>query len=125
LWLHDFVSHFISTDENLTHIARPEFFQSLTDSRVRQQAGWRSHQRLHWPRSRWPIHQNQELMQPCQVGCVDAPMGAALIWHSAINRAMAVPAFTVFYMGDEREGFYRVTTRKGEGWVDILLLKKP
>jgi len=31
----------------------------------------------------------------------------------------------VIYMGEEREGFYRVTTQKGEGWVDKLLVKKP
>ncbi|MEC5163356.1 MULTISPECIES: glutaredoxin family protein [unclassified Janthinobacterium] len=31
----------------------------------------------------------------------------------------------VVYMGEERDGMYRVTTQKGEGWVDKLLLKKP
>ncbi len=31
----------------------------------------------------------------------------------------------VVYMGDERDGLYRVTTAKGEGWADKLLLKKP
>lgn len=31
----------------------------------------------------------------------------------------------VVYMGEERDGLYRVTTQKGEGWVDKLLLKKP
>lgn len=31
----------------------------------------------------------------------------------------------VIYMGEEREGLYRVTTQKGEGWVDKLLVKKP
>lgn len=31
----------------------------------------------------------------------------------------------VIYMGEEREGLYRVTTTKGEGWVDKLLVKKP
>lgn len=30
----------------------------------------------------------------------------------------------VIYMGEERDGFYRVTTPKGEGWIDKLLLKK-
>jgi len=30
----------------------------------------------------------------------------------------------VIYMGEEREGLYRVTTQKGEGWVDKLLVKK-
>lgn len=30
----------------------------------------------------------------------------------------------VIYMGEEREGFYRVTTPKGEGWIDKLLVKK-
>lgn len=31
----------------------------------------------------------------------------------------------VIYMGDEQDGFYRVTTSKGEGWVDKLLVRKP
>ena len=31
----------------------------------------------------------------------------------------------VIYMGEEREGLYRVTTQKGEGWVDKLLVKQP
>lgn len=30
----------------------------------------------------------------------------------------------VIYMGEERDGLYRVTTQKGEGWVDKLLVKK-
>jgi glutaredoxin len=30
----------------------------------------------------------------------------------------------VIYMGEERDGLYRVTTPKGEGWVDKLLVKK-
>lgn len=30
----------------------------------------------------------------------------------------------VIYMGEERNGLYRVTTQKGEGWVDKLLVKK-
>jgi glutaredoxin len=30
----------------------------------------------------------------------------------------------VIYMGEERDGMYRVTTPKGEGWVDKLLVKK-
>lgn len=30
----------------------------------------------------------------------------------------------MIYMGEEREGFYRVTTQKGEGWIDKLLVKK-
>jgi glutaredoxin len=30
----------------------------------------------------------------------------------------------VIYMGEDRDGFYRVTTQKGEGWVDKLLMKK-
>ena len=29
------------------------------------------------------------------------------------------------YMGEERDGLYRVTTQQGEGWVDKLLVKKP
>ena len=32
---------------------------------------------------------------------------------------------TMIYMGEEREGLYRVTTPQGEGWVDKLLVKKP
>ena len=31
----------------------------------------------------------------------------------------------VVYMGEERDGLYRVTTQKGEGWVDKLLVKLP
>lgn len=31
----------------------------------------------------------------------------------------------VIYMGEEREGLYRVTSGQGEGWVDKLLVKKP
>lgn len=31
----------------------------------------------------------------------------------------------VIYMGEEREGLYRVTTTRGEGWVDKLLVRKP
>ena len=31
----------------------------------------------------------------------------------------------VIYMGEERDGLYRVTTQKGEGWVDKLLVKLP
>ena len=31
----------------------------------------------------------------------------------------------MIYMGEEREGLYRVTTPQGEGWVDKLLVKKP
>lgn len=31
----------------------------------------------------------------------------------------------VVYMGEERDGLYRVTTPQGEGWVDKLLVKKP
>ncbi|EGF31045.1 glutaredoxin family protein [Oxalobacteraceae bacterium IMCC9480] len=31
----------------------------------------------------------------------------------------------VIYMGDERDGLYRVTTSRGEGWIDKLLVKKP
>lgn len=31
----------------------------------------------------------------------------------------------VVYMGDESNGFYRVTTSSGEGWVDKLLVRKP
>lgn len=34
-------------------------------------------------------------------------------------------ADTVIYMGEERDGLYRVTTSQGEGWVDKLLVKKP
>ena len=34
-------------------------------------------------------------------------------------------ADTVIYMGEERDGLYRVTTTQGEGWVDKLLVKKP
>ncbi len=30
----------------------------------------------------------------------------------------------VIYMGEERDGLYRVTTEKGDGWVDKLLLRK-
>jgi glutaredoxin len=30
----------------------------------------------------------------------------------------------VIYMGEDRDGFYRVTTQKGEGWIDKLLVKK-
>jgi glutaredoxin len=30
----------------------------------------------------------------------------------------------VIYMGEERDGLYRVTTSSGEGWVDKLLVKK-
>jgi hypothetical protein len=30
----------------------------------------------------------------------------------------------MIYMGEVRDGFYRVTTQKGEGWVDKLLVKK-
>jgi glutaredoxin len=30
----------------------------------------------------------------------------------------------VIFMGDESGGFYRVTTPKGEGWIDKLLVKK-
>lgn len=30
----------------------------------------------------------------------------------------------MIYMGKERDGFYQVTTQKGEGWVDKLLVKK-
>jgi glutaredoxin len=30
----------------------------------------------------------------------------------------------VIYMGEERDGRYRVTTQKGEGWIDKLLVKK-
>jgi glutaredoxin len=30
----------------------------------------------------------------------------------------------VIYMGEEQEGFYRVTSALGEGWVDKLLVKK-
>jgi glutaredoxin len=30
----------------------------------------------------------------------------------------------VIFMGDESAGFYRVTTPKGEGWIDKLLVKK-
>ncbi|MEB0135206.1 glutaredoxin family protein [Actimicrobium sp. CCC2.4] len=30
----------------------------------------------------------------------------------------------VIYMGDEHDGLYRVTTSRGEGWVDKLLVKK-
>lgn len=31
---------------------------------------------------------------------------------------------TMIYMGEEREGQYRVTTPQGEGWVDKLLVKR-
>lgn len=31
----------------------------------------------------------------------------------------------VIYMGEEREGLYRVTSSQGEGWIDKLLVKKP
>lgn len=31
----------------------------------------------------------------------------------------------VVYMGEERDGFYRITSSQGEGWVDKLLVKKP
>jgi len=31
----------------------------------------------------------------------------------------------VIYMGEEQDGFYRVTTSKGEGWVDKLLMRRP
>ncbi|HJV74262.1 MAG TPA: glutaredoxin domain-containing protein [Noviherbaspirillum sp.] len=31
----------------------------------------------------------------------------------------------VIYMGEEREGFFRVTSPQGEGWIDKLLAKKP
>ena len=31
----------------------------------------------------------------------------------------------VIYMGEERNGLYLVTTQKGEGWVDKLLVKNP
>lgn len=34
-------------------------------------------------------------------------------------------ADAVIYMGEERDGLYRVTTAQGEGWVDKLLVKKP
>lgn len=30
----------------------------------------------------------------------------------------------MIYMGDEKDGYYFVTTSKGEGWVDKLLVKK-
>ena len=30
----------------------------------------------------------------------------------------------VVYMGEERDGFYLVTTTRGEGWIDKLLVKK-
>lgn len=30
----------------------------------------------------------------------------------------------VIYMGEEREGLYRVTTQKGEGWIDKLLVRR-
>jgi glutaredoxin len=30
----------------------------------------------------------------------------------------------MIYMGEEREGFYHVTTQRGEGWIDKLLVKK-
>ncbi|MBJ7312028.1 SH3 domain-containing protein [Rugamonas sp. CCM 8940] len=30
----------------------------------------------------------------------------------------------VIYMGEERDGLYRVTTPQGEGWVEKLLIKK-
>ena len=30
----------------------------------------------------------------------------------------------VIYMGEERAGYYRVTTQNGEGWIDKLLVKK-
>lgn len=30
----------------------------------------------------------------------------------------------LIYMGEESDGLYRVTTPKGEGWVDKLLVKK-
>lgn len=30
----------------------------------------------------------------------------------------------VIYMGEERDGYYRVTTEKGEGWIEKLLVKK-
>lgn len=30
----------------------------------------------------------------------------------------------VIYMGEERDSFYRVTTEKGEGWVEKLLVKR-
>jgi len=31
----------------------------------------------------------------------------------------------VVYMGEEHDGFYRITSSQGEGWVDKLLVKKP
>jgi glutaredoxin len=31
----------------------------------------------------------------------------------------------VIYMGEEQDGFYRVTSSKGEGWVDKLLVRRP
>lgn len=30
----------------------------------------------------------------------------------------------VIYMGEERQGLYRVTTQKGEGWIDKLLVRR-
>jgi hypothetical protein len=37
---------------------------------------------------------------------------------------VAGKAEEMIYMGEEREGLYRVTTSQGEGWVDKLLVKR-
>jgi len=31
----------------------------------------------------------------------------------------------MIFMGEEKEGLYKVSTAEGEGWVDKLLVKKP
>jgi glutaredoxin len=44
---------------------------------------------------------------------------------SAQKMLVLSKAEEVIYMGEERDGFYRVTTTQGDGWVDKLQVKKP
>ena len=43
---------------------------------------------------------------------------------SAAKLLLLGKADEVVYMGEERDGLYRVTSSQGEGWVDKLLVKK-